>query len=287
MNNNFTLSNDWLNALPIRYNISNLINVNNELYFYNDNGLLKCQSYFDFNIQEKTLDELSNILNDGYILKFSYINEKLYNYLNNWANNNKFEISIIDSWQNPKLTTTNIINHLKNNEHAQVRKNYKRYLKSIDNYIIKNSSENDAISLWKDVLYIDYNSWKGNQHSDMKSLDREDLQYIFYLINNKNNASLNVLYDNDLPAAYSLMFRASLHDEWYAVKWGASNYGRIKYLGIFCLFNHLIKLSENDNYLKIDFWGRRSQTYDYLKTSDIKRMHIEIKKGDKNENSFR
>lgn len=285
MKNNFTLSSDWIDSLYIRYDISNIINVNNHFYLYKNNDMLKCQTFFDFTVNDCDLKVLSKYILDGCKIRFSYINEgTLSKKLKEWAAENGYNYSIIDYWKNPKLQCNNVSDYLMNNKSTQVRKNYKKYLDAINDYTIKNSSNDDIISMWKDVLKIDYNSWKGKNNCDMKSLDREDLQYIFFLLNNPTNSSLFVLYKGKIPAAYSLMFRERENTEWYAVKWGASDYGRSKYLGIYCLFNHLLYLNKHNKKIKIDFWGRRSQTYDSLKSLDNPRMHIEIWKEVQHEN---
>ena len=163
---------------------------------------------------------------------------------------------------------------MEKNKNSQVRKNYKKYKKS--NINIETSNNDNILKLWTDVLYIDKNSWKNEEKSDMKSLDREDLQYIFYMLNNKDKISLNVSYNNKIPTSYSLMFKEN-NNKWYAVKWGASFLGREKYHGIYCLYDHLIKLSDKQE-INIDFWGRRSESYDYLKNNSLKRYHIILKK---------
>ena len=113
----------------------------------------------------------------------------------------------------------------------------------------------------------------------MKSLDREDLQYLLFLIKNNEESSLVVIYENDIPLAYSLMFKNESNNYWYAVKWGASFEGRKVYAGIYCLFSHLQFLYKKENQLNIDFWGRRNATYDLLKNTSIIREHLEISKG--------
>ena len=68
--------------------------------------------------------------------------------------------------------------------------------------------------LWNYVLQIDYNSWKKDEHSDMKSLDREDLQYLpFFLIDKEHSNLIVVCDEKNNPLAYSLMFRSG--DCWY------------------------------------------------------------------------
>ena len=87
-----------------------------------------------------------------------------------------------------------------------------------------------------------------------------------------------VAFKDNEPLAYSLWFKAN-DDAWYAAKWGASDSGRVVNAGIKVLFNHInYILSKQNNILNLDLWGRRSQFYDMLKNSDIKRYHFEIRR---------
>ena len=111
----------------------------------------------------------------------------------------------------------------------------------------------------------------------MKSLNREDLQYFPFLLLDKENSNLVVIYDKkDTPLAYSLMFKNN--DMWYAVKWGASFQGRKEYAGFYALFNHLEYIYSKDKTIRLDFWGRRNKTYDSLKNDSVNRNHIKIYK---------
>lgn len=280
--NNFTLSDNWIEGILKRYDNKNIINMY-EIYFWKDEKLLKCQHFFDFDISNDTLEIMAEYIEKGIKIRFSYLdNDKLYTKLKKWCNEKKYTFNIVDEWNAPRLEllkdSDNITEYLNKNKSSQIRRNFKDYLKNRKDYRIVSSNNKNILDLWNDVLYIDCNSWKGKKHCDMQSLNREDLQYIFYLINNFENASLNVLYKDDLPLAYSLMFRANENSMWYAVKWGASDEGRKTKTGFYCLFNHLEMIYHEKNELILDFWGRRSQTYDYLKNNEILRSHIEIGK---------
>lgn len=274
--NNFTLSDDWINAIPIRYHLNQIVNISGLYFFANDNTLT-CQHFFDFNINSQQHKNILCAIQDNMSIRFSYVNPSLSNDIRSWSKNENIDVDIIDEWMAPQLILDgNVTEHLINNKSSQTKKNYNRYTNNRDNYEFISSDIENVLQLWNDVLFIDVNSWKGQQQCDMKSLNREDLQYIFYLINNPDNASLKVVYKSGIPLGYSLMFRANSDSMWYAVKWGASEIGRQEQAGFYCLYNHLEELNEN-NSLNVDFWGRRSETYDRLKNKEIQRQHILLK----------
>lgn len=279
---NFTLSDNWIKGIRERHLANNIVDMSG-IYFLEDNNVLKCQHFFDFELSNITLDMMKKCLDNGAKIKFSYLDKSnLYNQLKNWCDEQKYNFYVVDEWLAPRLelieNTKSIENYLRENKNTQIKRNYKQYLKYKDNYNIVYSNKDNCLDLWENVLYIDYNSWKGQERCDMKSLNREDLQYIFYLIQNNNDASLSVLYKDNVPLAYSLMFRANKNAMWYAVKWGASNEGRKEKGGFYCLFNHLERIYYENQKINLDFWGRRSQTYDYLKNNEIIRTNIEIGK---------
>ena len=278
MNNNFTMSEIWIQSSYVRYNIDEIFKIGNLTFKKNENQLIS-QHFFDIPLDCETISKMKRYIQEGFVFKFNYVSKSVYEKLKD-----NFTVNILDKWDAPKLYTNNIDKYLSNSVHQQVKRNYKKYLQERDryNFQFSNNQNCDSLNLWQDVLYIDKKSWKGEQKCDMKSLDREDLQYIFYLLQNKANSSLLVCYDNNIPVSYSLMFRANEKSRWYAVKWGASFVGRKKYLGIFALFEHLRFINKIDNIIDIDFWGRRSQTYDYLKNSEEERFHL-IVSGDKDE----
>lgn len=280
--NNFTFSNEWKNAICLRYPINEIVEIL-DLSFWKDGNVLKCQHFFNFEISDNVLERLSEYIMNGNTIKFSYIDDDtLYKKLSLWCDKKGYQFKIIDEWSAPKLklesNTTNIKDYLNKNSNHQIKRNYRKYNENKIKYTFLVSNKDNVFNLWKDVLEIDINSWKGKDKCDMKSLNREDLQYIFYLIKNDKDASLNVLYKEKEPLAYSLMFKSKENSMWYAVKWGSSFNGRTELSGFYCLFNHLEKLYDIDNNINLDFWGRRSETYDYLKNNDMKRFHIGIGK---------
>ena len=276
---NFSNSNIWIDSLYIRYPINKIINIG-QLYFYNDNNLLICQNFFKPIINKQEIGELIKRINEGNKVKFSYINNsEILDNLIKMSNDNKFICEIIDSWEAPRLYLKNdLSNYLLNECGNQIKRDYKLYKQNKENYIFYNSDNDDILKLWSYVLKIDFDSWKKEEKSDMKSLNREDLQYLPFLLLKKDKSNLVVVCDkNDNPLAYSLIFRGD-NDYWYAVKWGASYQGRKKYAGFIALFNHLEYIFSIDNQIRIDFWGRRNQTYDLLKNDFVNRNHIVIYK---------
>lgn len=273
MINNFTFSDKWINSFYYRYDISKIIK-NDNLYFYNNNGLLKCQNYFKFDININKLNGLLNYDN----IKFPYFdNMKSLNSIKEWCNNNNYKFIIEDEWEAPILKlNTNLEEYINNSNSKQLKKNYLLYKKHKCEFEIKRSNNFNIVELWKDVLSVDSNSWKKRELSDMKSLDREDLQYFPFMINNQKNVSLFVLYKDGNPLSYSLMFKSK--NEWYQAKWGASDEGRQMYCGFIVLFNHIEYLFDINKELVLDFWGRRNETYDRLKNSFKIRYHVLLSK---------
>lgn len=265
ISNNFTFHSDWINSLYARYDADKIICIGN-LYFYKLAGIAKCCHFFDFNIDD-------NLLEVGLEkIRFSYINELTYNRIIELVKDSQYSMKIIDNWDAPILKINDIeyIETLK----TRIKRNWKKYQNTQNKYAFKESDKNNILKLWKDVLFVDFNSWKRKKNSDMKSLDREDLQYVFYMIRNIDQISLKVIYDKDTPLAYSLMFKDNYR--WYAVKWGASDEGRESDAGIKVLFSHIETLLSDNGPLYLDFWGRNNQFYDLLKNDSIKRYHLEL-----------
>lgn len=273
MKDNFTFSDNWINSIYYRYDI-NKIEKNDILYFYNYNGLLKCQNYFDYNINNNILNGLLKYSD----IKFSYFdNEKALKKLEEWCINNNYKLKIEDKWEAPILKlNTSLENYIKDSNSKQLKRNYNLYKNKVNRFEIKRSNNLNIVELWKDVLLIDNNSWKKRALSDMKSLDREDLQYFPYMINNQDNISLFVLYEDGIPLSYSLMFKSK--NEWYQAKWGSSDEGRKKYCGFIVLFNHIEYIYDLSPNIIFDFWGRRNETYDRLKNGFKRRYHILLSK---------
>ncbi len=276
---NFSSSDIWNNSLFIRYPIDKIKKIEN-LYFYDDNNTLMCQTFFNPSVGDNVLNELkSNIINSKTI-RFNYINNgPSLCKIKEMAEKNNFVYEVIDSWDAPILDLNeSLVNYIKNKCGLQMKRNYKIYLKNKLNYKFYNSAMDNSLDLWKYVLDIDSNSWKKRESSDMKSLNREDLQYLPFLLIEKEKSNLIVVCDlDDQPLAYSLMFKGE-DDYWYAVKWGASYQGRKNQAGFSCLFYHLEYLYSLTDRLNIDFWGRRSRTYNYLKNGSIIRSHVAIYK---------
>ena len=280
MKMNFSISEDWNNSLILRYSPDKIVKIG-KLLLAKSNNIYKCQNFFDFDINDFEFKELMKLINKNYKIRFSYLNDSMIKKIIELDKDNCCQISYIDSWEAPILLLNDLpYNYFSKSQHSQIRRNYKEYKNNCHKYIFHNSCSKDILPLWNLVLNIDFNSWKKDENSDMKSLDREDLQYLPYMLKNKEKVSLVVVCDfQEQPMAYSLMFKGK-DDYWYAVKWGASNIGRKSYIGFYALFNHIEYLYELNGNLKLDFWGRRNLTYDKLKNKSLIRNHILLCKGE-------
>ena len=68
---NFTLTADWNNSAYLRYDFDKLYRVNDKLFALSDN-VLKSLNYFEININEEDLKQLSCLIDNGNQIKFSY-----------------------------------------------------------------------------------------------------------------------------------------------------------------------------------------------------------------------
>lgn len=272
----FSSSVIWNDSLFLRYPVDKIKKIGN-LYFYDDDNILSCQNFFELKITMEDLTLLKNEIKNHKKIRFNYINDsETFDIIKKWASKNKYSIDVIDSWDSPLLDVEyNLEKHCKNCS-SQVKRNFKNYNNNKHKYKFYNSDSDDRLKLWKYVLTIDNNSWKKREKSDMKSLNREDLQYLPFFLKEQEKSNLVVVCNSDdIPLAYSLMFK---DDDgcWFAVKWGASDLGRKNYAGFLCLFNHLEYIYSKEKKIYIDFWGRRNKTYDLLKNKSIGRSHVII-----------
>ena len=274
--NNFTSSKIWKDSNRIRYDVNNVVNLDNVDFVIKDTEIL-CLQYFKIDFTENLLKLIKSSVVNGKNVIFKYIDltEEQLILLKNWCNKNNLNLFINDEWDAPKLILAEDFSNYIKKKCTLLKRDYVKYLSDIE--IEYQIFSGKSLDLWTSVLTIDKKSWKGKNLCDMKSLDREDLQYIFYLMSEPNNSSLMVAFKDNEPLAYSLWFKAN-DDAWYAAKWGASDSGRVVNAGIKVLFNHInYILNKQNNILNLDFWGRRSQFYDMLKNSDIRRYHFEIR----------
>lgn len=272
----FSSSVIWNDSLFLRYPVDKIKKIGN-LYFYDNDNILLCQNFFEPKITMENLTLLKNEIKNHKKIRFNYINDsETFDIIKKWASKNKYSIEVIDSWDSPLLDVDySLEKHCKNCS-SQVKRNFKNYNNNKHKYKFYNSDSDDRLKLWKYVLTIDNNSWKKREKSDMKSLNREDLQYLPFFLKEQEKSDLVVVCNSDdIPLAYSLMFK---DDDgcWFAVKWGASDLGRKNYAGFLCLFNHLEYIYNKEKKIYIDFWGRRNKTYDLLKNKSIRRSHVII-----------
>lgn len=278
---NFTASEIWKQSNKIRFDVDKVVNLNNVDFLIKDDEI-ECLQFFNIDFNDNLLNLMKSTIVNDKIIKFKYIDmtsvEQIK--LNQLCKNKKLMIEINDEWKAPILELNEPLSNYIANCSDQLKRDYAKYKQ--DKNITYKIFNNADLELWTDVLKIDKESWKGENLCDMKSLKREDLQYIFYLLNSNENASLIVSYYNDIPVAYSLWFKAEKNSTWYAAKWGASNYGRTINAGIKTLFYHIEHILDKQSSLLLDFWGRRSRFYDMLKNKDVDRFHFTVRgKNDK------
>lgn len=293
MDNNITTNKTWIESQKSRYDINKLIQYDNHLFYEDDNTLFSLIS-FNFEPSDLLMQFIEKKLYEYDSVSFKYldVDEDAYKNLNMRFSNDKFLFCVQDMWSAPamKINLDYSLDKYVKNCDQNIRRNYMRAMNNKENSSFKAvvANEDNILKCWNDVLYIDFNSWKHDEYSDMKSLNREDLQYIFMLLNNNDLCSLYILYEHNEPMAYSLMIRNGIGLKWYAVKWGSSKKGRDNYSGVICLFQHLdylIEKQRNENvsdFIDIDFWGRHQRVYDALANYHIKRAHLAIRRN-KNE----
>lgn len=276
MKSNFTYSTCWKKSLILRYPVNDILSVNN-ICFVKKNNDYYFQHFFELPQNLNFVDIINKKTIEDAKFVFKYINKSNLVNLEKWCNLYNYEIEIIDEWKAPFLKVDKQIEDIfENSPHKQTKKNYRHYKKNKDKYEFTTSIKHNTLDLWNCVLKIDNDSWKKEENSDMKSLEREDLQYLPFMLNNPDKVSLVVMFEDKKPISYSLFFQEN--NLWYAVKWGSNNSGRNNYAGIICLFEHLnIIYNKNNNFI-IDFWGRNNNVYDKLKNFDIERMHFSIKR---------
>lgn len=274
---NFTTSQIWQQSNRIRYDIKNIVNLDGVDFLIKENEI-QCLQFFNIDFTDNLLKLLKSASVNEKDIVFKYINlaESDKTFLKNWCEKNNLEFQIVDEWNAPMLFLDTAIEEHISKGSTQLKRDFVKYLQ--DDKMDYELYDKTNLKLWTDVLYIDRNSWKGEKNCDMKSLEREDLQYVFYLMNNLENSSLMVASKDGEPLAYSLWFKSEDDQLWYAAKWGASTNGRAHSAGIKVLFNHIFYMKEQTENLKLDFWGRRSNFYDMIKNKDIKRYHFKIRR---------
>ncbi len=297
INDNITLTQNWITGNKIRYPDDRLIDIES-LYFVKDKTKSIFSSLFYFDLPNNIKSFFSNIAHlvsqFEYTFKFKYLNlqdeyESFEDYfkesfLDTAINISSLKVIIEDEWLSPILELLPNLNL--NDYFINCSKRFQRTFKKIQqsNFLYyKDNRQYDFNNLWLDVLLIDQNSWKKDQNSDMESLEREDLQYYIPLIEDPFNNRLLVAYDNNTkkPIAYTIMLRSSVNGTWYNAKWGCKDSFRKTHCGIQCLVQHISSLydeyQEYGNFDKkfiIDFWGRRNPLYEQIANKFKRRAHI-------------
>lgn len=281
--NNFTASDVWKCSNKIRYDVKDVLELSNIDFLIRDK-YIQCLQFFNVDFTESLLKLLKSTIVNNKDVKFKYIDlsDDDITQIRNWCDKYNVDFVVDDVWDAPKLSLNSSLEDYIKSCCVRIKRDYTAYLN--DKTIKYRIFDKDSFEMWTSVLKIDKNSWKGDNKCDMKSLEREDLQYIFYLLNCEKNSSLIVAYIGEKPLAYSLWFKAENDDLWYAAKWGASSEGRKYCAGIKVLFEHINVMNKN-NYLHLDFWGRRSRFYDMLKNCDVKRYHFQLRGKNDGENN--
>ncbi|MDX7991413.1 AAA family ATPase [Xenorhabdus littoralis] len=234
-------------------------------------------TFFDFSFSNQEEKELLSLLKQHPVL-FKYLNAKSHAniYLHDLAQRHGLQCHEESKWLAPVVDIppeTTLTDFL-----TQHSARLKRSLKKARTHhtFTRYSTLGQIEQLWQDVLYIDARSWKMTQRSDMRSLNREDLQYLSGILSKSNQYHLAVTYDvKETPCAWSLMINNGT-GQWYAAKWGCSDQGREMLMGITCLITHLEMLYCPHAGLQIDLWGRDSEFYDQLANRYIERLHLRI-----------
>ncbi|OTA21704.1 hypothetical protein Xbed_00454 [Xenorhabdus beddingii] len=273
---NPTTSHLWRLGTVLRYpELKRFENV--DLVWQKNHQQWQSNTFFDFTFTTKEEKELLSFLKQQPIF-FKYLNAKshAYCYLHNLAQQQGLQCHEESQWLAPvvnipsKTTVTDFLT-----QHAT---RLKRSLKKARTYhtVTRYSTAGHIEQLWQDALYVDAQSWKTTQQSDMRSLNREDLQYLPGLLSKSNQYHLAVTYDDKgTPGAWSLMLNNGA-GQWYAAKWGCSHQGRDMLMGINCLMSHLEMLYCPYTGLLVDLWGRENEFYDQLANEYIERLHLRI-----------
>jgi adenylylsulfate kinase-like enzyme len=276
-----TLTNMWQSGTNLRFPISCRFNVNN---FYrklegSKEVIWESFSSFDFDPDIGFENDLMERLMAGKInFKYLNLNGSGFNILKDIADRRRIVFKQMYTWMAPRLIlnkASSFDSYLANRP-VRLQRTIKKLLTEKDNLRVEFPSEPNAVlQLWLEALKIDGGSWKKSKSSDMVSLSREDLQYLPGLLLSPLNYSLAICYLNETIHSYSLMVRKAPGYAWYAVKWGCSDIGRLKFVGISCLLAHIEKLF-NDGTCEFDFWGRDNEFYNQLATEFQARAHVEM-----------
>ncbi|MDR0217462.1 MAG: ATP-binding protein [Enterobacteriaceae bacterium] len=234
-------------------------------------------TFFDFTFTAQEEKELLSFLKQQPVL-FKYLNaqSRACFHLHNLAQQHGLRCHEENRWPAPvinipaKTTVADFLNQYSTRLKRSIKK--ARTHRTVTRY----STSGQIEQLWQDALYVDTKGWKILQQSDMRSLNREDLQYLPGLLSKSNHYHLAVTYDdNGTPGAWSLMINNGA-GQWYAAKWGCSYQGREKLMGINCLIDHLDALYCPYAGLQVDLWGRENEFYDQLANEYIERLHLRV-----------
>ena len=113
---NFSSSSIWNKSLCLRYPVDKIKRFGN-VFFYENNSDLICQTFFEPNITYKDLEYLKGEVEDSKRIRFSYINNsKVLDSIKKWALDNNYFYEVIDCWEAPQLVLNNNIDDYLNNK---------------------------------------------------------------------------------------------------------------------------------------------------------------------------
>ena len=127
--NNFTTSKIWKQSNKIRYDISNIVTLDNVDFLIREKEIL-CLQFFSINFSENLLKLIkSSIVNDKKVV-FKYIDltKDQFSLLKNWCNENKLQLIINDQWKAPILSVNGPLNNYIKSKCELLKRDYVKYI---------------------------------------------------------------------------------------------------------------------------------------------------------------
>ena len=182
-NSSFTLRQDWQWGNLLRYGHKRIINLCG-LPFVVSQSIstreLTALTYFDFPVSDDTLEGiLKEIKQDNAQVHFKYLNQNssALQKLRTLEDDLSVEIQVVDSWDAPLLEISGeqtFATYLQERPYRLRRTLQKIVTAQTDRKIFFRSSHySNLVQLWCDTQEVDLLSWKTQEQSDMRSLERE------------------------------------------------------------------------------------------------------------------
>ena len=271
---NPTATLSWQQGTQLRF--SNVREIGElQLVPTHDESPWQAHTYFDARLSNTELQMLIHLL-ERQAITFRYLDRDapFFQQLQTLSTTHGITLQVLDEWEAPQISIPprQDVRTFFGQRSTPIRRLLK---KTAGLHRLDYSSRGNRAQLWFDALSIDRHSWKAAQQSDMRSLAREDLQYLPGILSDADY-HLAVAYDaSGQPGAWSLMIFDG-ESRWYAAKWGCSDEGRTTSMGIDCLIQHLERLYDPARGLDVDLWGRRSEVYERLSTSAQWRVNVRL-----------